>query len=181
MNTQQRIGKVIKDLRTKRGLSQAQLSTQSGVDQHYISDIENGLRNPSVEVVECLAKFFGFTLSRFFVEVETWDECIASKISYMVIGGSEKESFFRYMLGLHLSESTAKQYSESVPNSKRVMAIIKDLSDSKTDNMYHIHDEILLGKIIDKVADSNFDKDGKRMYSCGLKKYLQYLRHLLSK
>lgn len=54
MNTRQRIGKVIKDLRTMRGLSQAQLSIQSGVDQHYISDIENGLRNPSVEIVECL-------------------------------------------------------------------------------------------------------------------------------
>lgn len=106
MNTRQRIGKVIKDLRTMRGLSQAQLSIQSGVDQHYISDIENGLRNPSVEIVECLANFFGFTLSRFFVEVEALEEGFASKISCKVVGGPEKEGFFRYMLGLNLSEST---------------------------------------------------------------------------
>lgn len=178
MNTRQRIGKVIKDLGTMRGLSQAQLSIQSGVDQHYIRDIENGLRNPSVEIVECLANFFGFTLSRFFVEVEALEEGFASKISCKVVGGPEKEGFFRYMLGLNLSESTAKKYSETVPNCRSVMAIIKDLSAGKTDNMYRVRNEVLLEKIIAKVADSDFDIIGQRMYSCGLKKYLQYLRQL---
>ena len=178
MNTPQRIGKVIKDLRTTRGLSQEQLSVQSGVDQHYVSNIENGQRNPSVEMVERIATFFGFTLSRFFVEVETLEENTTSENPHVIVGNSETERFSRYMTDRNLSEATAKKYSENVPNCQSVKTIIRSITNDRTDDMYHVHDDAVLEKIIEKVADSEFDKVGQRMYSCGLKKYLAFLKDL---
>lgn len=131
-----------------------------------------------LKLLNALQTSLALHLVVFFVEVEALEEGFASKISCKVVGGPEKEGFFRYMLGLNLSESTAKKYSETVPNCRSVMAIIKDLSAGKTDNMYRVRNEVLLEKIIAKVADSDFDIIGQRMYSCGLKKYLQYLRQL---
>lgn len=177
MNTPQRIGKVIKDLRTSRGLSQEQLSIQSGVDQHYVSNIENGQRNLSIEMIERLASFFGFTLSRFFVEVETLDECSPSDNTHVFAGNSEADRFSEYMSRRNLSVATVKKYSENVPNCVSVQTIIKNCTNGRTDNMYHVRNEEELEVIIQKVADSEFDRVGQRMYSCGLKKYLQYLRY----
>jgi len=67
MNTQEKIGQIVKRLRQERHLSQEQLSSQCGIDQHYISNIESGQRNVSVEVVERLASFFNLSLSSFFL------------------------------------------------------------------------------------------------------------------
>ena len=73
MNTLEKIGKFIKALRTKKGLSQEKLCSQCGIDQHYISNIENGYRNLSVEIVERVASFFGLSLSQFFAGVEAYE------------------------------------------------------------------------------------------------------------
>jgi len=176
MNTSQKIGKIFNGLRISRGLSQEQLSIQSGVDQHYISNIENGLRNPSVEMVERLASFFGFTLSRFFIEVETLEDVLQNEDRPAIEGDSETDRFSRYMSGRNLSDATVKKYSENVPNCRSVRAIIWNKTNGRTDDMYHIRDEAELEVIIEMVADSEFDKTGQRMYSCGLKKYLAYIK-----
>lgn len=52
--------------RQARCLSQAQLSTQSGLSQGNISKIENGISEPPQEVVEKIAKALGFPVSFFF-------------------------------------------------------------------------------------------------------------------
>ena len=39
--------------------------SQCGIDQHYISNIENGQRTLSVDMVERVASFFGLSLSQF--------------------------------------------------------------------------------------------------------------------
>lgn len=49
-------GKRIKQLRLKLGLSQEELAERSGLHRTYISDIENGNRNVSINNVEKLAK-----------------------------------------------------------------------------------------------------------------------------
>ena len=76
MNTLEKIGKFIKALRTKKGLSQEMLCSQCGIDQHYISNIEKGYRNLSVEIVERVASFFGLSLSQFFAGVEAYEVLI---------------------------------------------------------------------------------------------------------
>ncbi len=53
-------------LRQKRGLSQLELSVRSGVSKNYISDIENGRRNPTITVLERIASGLGVSLEKLF-------------------------------------------------------------------------------------------------------------------
>jgi transcriptional regulator with XRE-family HTH domain len=56
----QRIGRVLKRLREKKGLSQAALAKQSGVAQGYISQMEAGeKKNPGIETLKKIAKALG--------------------------------------------------------------------------------------------------------------------------
>jgi len=55
-SSKQKLGKKLQDLRKKQGLSQERLSLSAKVDRSYISEIENGLRNPSLQTLEKLAK-----------------------------------------------------------------------------------------------------------------------------
>lgn len=65
------IGKKIKDLRNKNGLTQQELADRTELTKGYISQLERGLVAPSVitllDLIECL----GTTASEFFKEAET--------------------------------------------------------------------------------------------------------------
>lgn len=62
-SSKQKLGKKLHDLRKSRGLSQEQLGFTARVDRSYISEIENGLRNPSLQILEKLAKALKVKLS----------------------------------------------------------------------------------------------------------------------
>jgi transcriptional regulator with XRE-family HTH domain len=51
-------GKVIKELREDRGLSQQELADTAGIDRSYLSDLERGLNFPSLNIVYSLAEVF---------------------------------------------------------------------------------------------------------------------------
>jgi len=55
-STQQKLGNKVRELRKQRGWTQEKLEELSGLDRTYISDIERGVRNPSVKSLERLAK-----------------------------------------------------------------------------------------------------------------------------
>jgi len=58
------ISKRLKDLRTERGLSVAELASRSGVSQPYIWQIESGRRkNPGSESLQKLAKALGVSVN----------------------------------------------------------------------------------------------------------------------
>lgn len=177
MTTLEKIGKAIKDLRVNKGLSQEQFCTQCHIDQHYISNIENGHRNLSIEFVERIAKFFNLTLVEFFLKVDTIEASSKSKDCSVLMKNTSQESFAKFMERQKLSENTIKKYSSDVPNSMNVKAIITDIT-GLTDNMYHVTDHSQLEMIIERVANEEFDKVGQRMYSCGLKKYVAYLESI---
>jgi transcriptional regulator with XRE-family HTH domain len=52
MNIKNKIGNRIKFLRNELKISQEELGFRSNVDRTYITDVENGRRNVSVEVLE---------------------------------------------------------------------------------------------------------------------------------
>ena len=54
MNIKLKVGQRIKELRNNLGISQESLANQSEVDRTYVTDIENGRRNVSVEILEKL-------------------------------------------------------------------------------------------------------------------------------
>lgn len=50
------IGKNIVDLRRSKGLSQEQLALQSDISVSYLRSIEHGCANPSIDMLETIAK-----------------------------------------------------------------------------------------------------------------------------
>ena len=170
MNTQERIGLVIKSLRVRQGLSQEQLGLQCGLDQHYLSNLENGRRNPSIEVLERIASFFGYSLSSFFSEVEAAEKKLFKPNDVL----SVEEGFVRFMLNQGLSDRTIRKYSVDTPNSPSVQAIILSMTGT-TEDMFHVCDLELLQRIVDRVSESDFDLVGHKMYSSGIKKFIAFI------
>jgi len=68
MNIKQKVGKRVKSLRLKAGLSQEALSYQADLDRTYIPSIEKGERNISILVLEKLAKALKVSVKEFFDE-----------------------------------------------------------------------------------------------------------------
>ena len=60
------LGMRIAYLRRKKNVSQLELSVRSGVSKNYISDLENGRRNPTIEVLQKIANGLGVSLEKLF-------------------------------------------------------------------------------------------------------------------
>jgi transcriptional regulator with XRE-family HTH domain len=56
MDIKEKFGNRLKTLRKEKGLSQEELALKSGLNRPYISAIEKGKRNVSLEVMEKLAE-----------------------------------------------------------------------------------------------------------------------------
>ena len=70
MTIQQKVGITIKELRKERGMSQETFAYESGIDRRYMSDIENGKRNISIDILERIVDKLGIRLSDLFLRVE---------------------------------------------------------------------------------------------------------------
>lgn len=70
MSLQKNLGITLKALRAEKGVSQEKLALSTGIDRRYMSDIENGRRNVSLEIIEKLAAFFEMKVSELFQRVE---------------------------------------------------------------------------------------------------------------
>lgn len=172
MSTLEKIGALIKTLRNNMGLSQEQFSTLCGIDQHYLSNIENGQRNLSIDIVERIASCFDMSLPQFFDRVEAVNDLPTSSIAPVTT--INRENFITYMELHHLSQRTVKKYSDDTPSCTAVQRIIRDVTGTTTD-MYRVVDPGLIQLIIDRVRECDFDQIGHSMYSAGLKKYKAYL------
>jgi len=58
ISTSQRFGRRVRALRKLRGMTQEGLAVRSGVSTKFIGEIERGLANPSLDVLERLARAF---------------------------------------------------------------------------------------------------------------------------
>ena len=63
MDIRGRLARNVKLKRAERGWSQEDLADQSGLDRTYISGIERKVRNPTIEIIERLAKALKTTAS----------------------------------------------------------------------------------------------------------------------
>lgn len=68
MNIQQLLGLRVRLLREKKGWSQDTLSEVSGLHRTYISGIETGVRNPTVEIVQQIAFALDVPINELFTE-----------------------------------------------------------------------------------------------------------------
>jgi transcriptional regulator with XRE-family HTH domain len=70
------LGKRIAYLRKEKGYSQLELALRSSLSKNYISDLEKGRRNPTLGVLERLAKGLDTTLEDLFRGLVTLDQLL---------------------------------------------------------------------------------------------------------
>jgi transcriptional regulator with XRE-family HTH domain len=63
-NIRLRFGQRLRALRVRKGWTQVELADYLGLDRGYISNIERGQRNITLETVQIIARGFGFTISQ---------------------------------------------------------------------------------------------------------------------
>ena len=61
---------VLKKLRVKKGLSQEEFGFQTGLHRTYVSQLERGLKSPSLNTLNKIAKVLDLKLSRLFYIME---------------------------------------------------------------------------------------------------------------
>ena len=66
-------GKTVRKLRVSRDISQERFADMCDLHRTYISDIELGKRNVSLENIEKIADALGISISMLFQEVEAYD------------------------------------------------------------------------------------------------------------
>lgn len=66
MDIRVKIGKRLRELRTKKGLSQERFSFICELDRTYVASIEQGKRNVSIANLEKIAKAFDMSVYEFF-------------------------------------------------------------------------------------------------------------------
>ena len=68
MEVRRRVGQNVRKFREERELSQEDLAFESGVHRTYLSGVERGVRNPTVTVLERIAKALKVPSSRLLEE-----------------------------------------------------------------------------------------------------------------
>lgn len=66
MDIKVKIGQRVRELRKSLGISQEALAYQAEVDRTYVTDVENGRRNVSVEILEKLIVALEINFTEFF-------------------------------------------------------------------------------------------------------------------
>jgi transcriptional regulator with XRE-family HTH domain len=66
MDVRKRVGLAVQRHRHHKGLSQEELAHTADIHQAYLSDVENGKRNPSILVLERIALGLGVDIEEFF-------------------------------------------------------------------------------------------------------------------
>lgn len=66
----QAIAKVISQLRMTQGLSQEELADAAAIHRTYVSQIERGLKSPTLAVLFSISNAFGINMSDMVQEIE---------------------------------------------------------------------------------------------------------------
>jgi len=66
MDIKQKVGQRIRELRKEQSLSQEALAYKSEVDRTYMTDVENGRRNISIEILEKIVVALELSVNEFF-------------------------------------------------------------------------------------------------------------------
>lgn len=72
MTIEKQLGMRIRYLRNKKKLSQEDLALNAGINKNYLSDLERGSRNPTLKILEKLAKALEINLETLMKGIETF-------------------------------------------------------------------------------------------------------------
>lgn len=93
MKTEEWLGRRIRELRKARGLTQEQLGERTGINYKYLGAVERGQENPTVKVLEKIAKVLRVELRELFVfeHLEPDSKVLKRRISQLVEGKDQEK------------------------------------------------------------------------------------------
>lgn len=112
------VGQKIKQIRKDKGLQQKSVAAEVGLDQSNYNKIENGRREPSVEVLQKLAVIFGVTVDELLnpddnknpTPVTVEDKTITEKIRLIEQLEEEDKSVIYKMLDTMLTKKKFQDF-----------------------------------------------------------------------
>jgi len=91
----------IKQLRESQNMTKTRLAQLSGVSQSYISDIEAGKRNPTLEVISRICDALGVTVVELLSDEETKPEIEPESLRFAKLAEKldpgERKALMRYL------------------------------------------------------------------------------------
>jgi len=93
MKTEQLLGRRIRELRKARNLTQEQFGERTGINYKYLGAVERGQENPTVKVLERIARALGVALWELFVleHLEPDSKALKRKISQLIESQDQEE------------------------------------------------------------------------------------------
>ena len=73
MNTKEMIGSRLKVIRNNKGMTQEQLSEMVGINSKYLSSIERGKENPTLNMIIKISESLDATIDDIFKDIEIED------------------------------------------------------------------------------------------------------------
>ena len=122
------IGKRIRAIRERKGLSQAHLEKQAGLLRTYLSRVEHG---HIVETLEKIARGLGMPLYQVFYDAEAPDiQTLTSARSSEATSSAKEAPIMKLWGGLMESDTlTAKSMEDDVRASKPIMVMLNGRQD----------------------------------------------------
>lgn len=91
MDLKQMIGARIKEIRTKKGITQEQLSERMEINPKYLSSIERGKENPTLNTLIRLSESLGVDLSEIFRFIQIEDPAERKSLIISLLDESDSE------------------------------------------------------------------------------------------
>ena len=93
MDIIEKLGQRIREIRKKRGMTQAELAEKAGISVNFVGTAERGIHSPSISTLERIAKALHVNISQLFDFTEELPEkkyAIKELISILKDGNSTK-------------------------------------------------------------------------------------------
>lgn len=91
MDLKEMIGARIKEIRTKKGFTQERLSEKMDVNPKYLSSIERGKENPTLNTLIRLSESLDLELGEIFGFVEAEDPGLAKSMTISLLDEADEE------------------------------------------------------------------------------------------
>lgn len=91
MKLKQAIGTKIQKIRNQKGFTQDQLSEKVNISPKYLSSIERGKENPTLNTLINIAEKLSVDLEEFFTEIQLEDPQITKEMVLALIGEANED------------------------------------------------------------------------------------------
>ena len=113
------LGEYIREQRNGAQISLRQLAKQAGVSNPYLSQIERGLRKPSAEILQQIAKALRISAEALYVQAGILDEREPGSVATAVLGDTSITERQKQVL-IEIYESFRRENGETSPAEETV-------------------------------------------------------------